>query len=92
MAGFSLDTLWDSPDHPEGFFFRSDHRPYAQIGIPVLFYTTLLHPTYHTPLDETELIDFNKLHRMTRWMYATGWEVAQADTRPSIDEGWTYSR
>lgn len=92
VAGFSLDTLWDSPDHPEGFFFRSDHRPYAEIGIPVLFYTTLLHPTYHTPLDETELIDFAKLYRMTRWMYATGWEAAQADVRPRIDAGWTYSR
>jgi hypothetical protein len=92
VAGFSLDTSWDSPDHPEGFFFRSDHRPYAEIGIPVLFYTSMLHPTYHTPKDETELLDFDKLHRMTRWMYATGWDVAQADARPSIDEGWTYSR
>jgi len=92
VAGFSIDTSWDSPDHPEGFFFRSDHRPYAEIGIPVLFYTSMLHTTYHTPLDETELLDFDKLYRMTRWMYATGWDVAQADIRPSIDEGWTYSR
>lgn len=92
VAGFSLDTSWDDPDHPEGFFFRSDHRPYAEIGIPVLFYTSMLHSTYHTPLDETELLDFDKLHRMTRWMYATGWDVAQAESRPSIDEGWTYSR
>jgi len=92
VAGFALDTLWDQPDHREGFFFRSDHRPYAQVGIPVLFYTSLLHSTYHTVEDETELLDWNKLLRITRWMYATGWSVAQADERPSIDEGWTYSR
>ena len=92
VAGFALDTLWDQPDHREGFFFRSDHRPYAQVGIPVIFYTSLLHSTYHTVDDETELLDWDKLLRMTRWMYATGWQVAQADKRPSIDEGWTYSR
>jgi hypothetical protein len=92
VAGFAIDNSWDDPDHPEGFFFRSDHRPYAEIGIPVLFYTSMLHPTYHTPNDETELIDFDKLHRFTRWIYATGWDVVQADERPAIDEGWTYSR
>jgi hypothetical protein len=92
VAGFALDTLWDQPDHREGFYFRSDHRPYAQIGIPALFYTSLLHSTYHTVDDETELLDWNKLLRVTRWMYATGWAVAQAEERPSIDEGWTYSR
>jgi len=92
VAGFALDTLWDQPEHREGFYFRSDHRPYAQVGIPALFYTTLLHPTYHTVEDETELLDWDKLLRVTRWMYATGWEIAQAETRPAIDEGWTYSR
>jgi hypothetical protein len=92
VAGFALDTLWDQPEHREGFYFRSDHRPYAQIGIPALFYTTVLHSTYHTVDDETELLDWDKLLRVTRWMYATGWAVAQAEERPRIDEGWTYSR
>jgi hypothetical protein len=92
VAGFSLDALWDHPDHREGFYFRSDHRPYAQIGIPALFYTSLLHSTYHTVEDETELLNWEKLLRVTQWMYATGWAVAQAPERPSIDEGWTYSR
>ena len=92
VAGFALDTIWDQPEHREGLFFRSDHRPYAEIGIPVLFYTTLLHPTYHTVEEETEFLDWNKLIRMTRWIYATGWSVAQAEERPRIDEGWTYSR
>ena len=72
VAGFALDTLWDQPDHREGFYFRSDPRPYAQIGIPALFYTSLLHPTYHTVEDETEFLDRDKLLRMTRWTYATG--------------------
>jgi hypothetical protein len=92
VAGFALDTLWDQPDHPEGFYFRSDHAPYAQAGIPALFYTSLLHADYHTPRDETEALDFQKLLRITRWMYATGWAVAEADEAPLIDEGWEYRR
>ncbi len=92
VAGFTLDTLWDQPGHPEGFYFRSDHAPYSQVGIPALFYTSLLHADYHTPDDETEALDFAKLHRFTEWIYATGWAVAQADARPTIDEGWTYPR
>jgi hypothetical protein len=92
VAGFVLDTLWDQPEHPEGLYFRSDHAPYSQAGIPALFYTSLLHPDYHTPWDETEALDFQKLYRFTKWIYATGWAVAQADQRPEIDAGWTYPR
>ncbi|MEJ7663724.1 MAG: M28 family peptidase [Hymenobacter sp.] len=33
---FKLDTEWDRPTHPEGWYFRSDHLPYARLGIPAL--------------------------------------------------------
>jgi len=92
VAGFALDTLWDQPSHPEGFYFRSDHAPYAQLRIPALFYTSLLHADYHTARDEPQTLDYAKLLRFTRWMYATGWSVAQADEPPAIDEGWEYRR
>src|SRR5262249_41474465 len=26
---FVIDSMWDRPTHPEGFYFRSDHAPYA---------------------------------------------------------------
>jgi hypothetical protein len=92
VSRFQLDTLWDQPDHPEGFYFRSDHAPYAQRRIPALFYTSLLHADYHTARDDAEALDYGKLLRFTRWMYATGWSVAQADRPPAIDEGWEYRR
>ncbi len=79
---FKLDTLWDRADHPEGWFFRSDHLPYARLGIPSLMYTTLLHPDYHTPKDKAANIDYTKLKKMTEWMYRTGWKVANAALRP----------
>jgi hypothetical protein len=84
---FKLDTSWDEASHPERWYFRSDHLPYAQAGIPSIFFTTLLHPDYHTPRDEAERIDINKLTKMTKWMYATGWAVANTPARPALDKG-----
>jgi len=90
--GFAIDSTWDAPSHPEGWYFRSDHLPYARAGIPAIFFTTLLHPDYHTPEDEPERIDITKLERMTRWMYATGWAVANAPQRPTVDPGFRLER
>ena len=91
-ARFALDTTWDDPAHPEGWYFRSDHLPYARAGVPAIFFTTLLHPDYHTPDDEPERIDLAKLTRMTQWMYATGWAVANAAQRPRVDPGFKLER
>lgn len=89
---FKLDTLWDKPTHPEGWYFRSDHLPYARLGIPSLMYTTLLHPDYHTPLDNAQNIDYAKLKKMAEWMYRTGWKVAMAPQRPATDPGFKLER
>ncbi len=90
--GFALDSTWDAASHPENWYFRSDHLSYARAGIPAIFFTTLLHPDYHTPRDEAERIDLSKLRRMTQWMYQTGWAVANADQRPGVDPGFKLER
>ncbi|PWA07964.1 M28 family peptidase [Flavobacterium laiguense] len=79
---FDLDKLWDKPEHPEYFFFRSDHLPYARKGIPSVFFTSVLHSQYHTPMDESENIDYLKLHKMTEWIYRTGWMLSNDPIRP----------
>lgn len=89
---FKLDTLWDRPDHIEGWFFRSDHLPYARLGIPSLMYTTLLHPDYHTPQDSPENIDYKKLKKMTDWIYRTAWKVVNAEQRPATNPDFKLER
>ncbi|KAF2328924.1 M28 family peptidase [Flavobacterium ginsenosidimutans] len=81
---FELDKLWDRPEHPEFFYFRSDHLPYARKNIPAVFFTSVLHSQYHTPMDESENIDFAKLHKMTEWIYRTGWILANELQRPKV--------
>lgn len=92
VSRFVVDSSWDRPTNPEGWYFRSDHLPYARLGIPALMFTTLLHADYHTPADRAEAIDYAKLRRMTAWMYATGWAVAQAAVRPAMDPGFRLER
>ncbi len=89
---FVIDTLWDRPSHPEGWFFRSDHLPYARLGVPALMYSTNLHDDYHTAGDIPERIDYAKLTRMARWMYLTGWYVANAPRRPATDLNFKLER
>ena len=89
---FVIDSLWDRPTHPEGWFFRSDHLPYARLGVPALMYSTNLHDDYHTAGDTPERIDYPKLTRMARWMFVTGWYVANAAKRPALDPGFRLER
>jgi hypothetical protein len=88
----TIDSSWDDPNHKEGWYYRSDHLPYARNGVPALFFTTLLHADYHTPFDNPDRIDITKLTRMTRWMYATGRLVAEADRRPAVDPAFKLER
>ena len=89
---FKLDTLYDKASHIEGWYFRSDHLPYARAGIPALFFTSLLHPDYHTPLDEASRIDTQKITRIAQWMYRTGWTLSNNSSRPALDPDFKLER
>ncbi len=88
VSKFVVDSSWDRPTHPEGWYFRSDHVPYAERSVPSLFFSSNLHADYHTPRDEPKTIDYPKLTRITKWMYMTGWMVGNTSQRPAIDPGF----
>jgi hypothetical protein len=92
VTKFTIDSSWDDPQHREGWYYRSDHLPYARAGVPALFFTTLLHSDYHTPFDNPDRIDLAKLTKMTRWMYATGRAVSEADKAPAVDPNFKLER
>lgn len=89
---FKIDESWDSVSHPEYFFYRSDHIPYARKGIPVIFYTSMLTQFYHTPLDDVDHISFEKLYKMTEWIYRTGWKISNMPVRPTYDKKTPFER
>jgi hypothetical protein len=80
-----LDYEFNDPADLEQLYFRSDHYSYAAKGIPIIFYTTGLHPDYHANTDEVSKIEFEKLARITQLVYATGERLANLDHAPERD-------
>jgi len=72
-----LTLLEDYDRGAQDLLHRSDNWPFLARGIPALFLTTGLHPDYHTPTDDVEKIDFEKLARITRLAARAAWIVAE---------------
>lgn len=66
----------------EGLYFRSDHFNFARKGVPVLFFTSGLHPDYHQVSDSPDKIDAEKEARFVQLLYYLGVEVANATAKP----------
>lgn len=64
---------------------RSDHWPFLESGVPAVWFHTGLHPDYHTPDDDPERIEYEKMTRIVRLVHQTSWEIANAETRPTLD-------
>jgi hypothetical protein len=77
---------YDDPRDSERLFYRSDHYNYAKKGIPIIFYFDGIHADYHRPTDEVEKIDFEKMEKVTRTVYATAWELANRAGRVKVDK------
>jgi hypothetical protein len=75
----TLDYELNDPADPEQVYYRSDHYSYAAKGIPIVFFTTGLHPDYHANTDEVSRIEFPKMTRITQLVFETGRRVANLD-------------
>jgi hypothetical protein len=76
-----LDYLLNNPNHPDRIYYRSDHWNYAKHGVPIIFYFDGIHVDYHKPTDTVDKIDFDKMTRVGRLVYETGWRIANLDHR-----------
>jgi hypothetical protein len=85
-ARMKFDYTYNDEKHPERFYYRSDHYNYAKHGIPIIFYFTGVHRDYHRTSDVVEKIDFEKMERIDRMIFATGWRVANLDHRLVVDK------
>jgi hypothetical protein len=81
----TLSYELNDPSDSEQLYYRSDHYSYAAKGIPVIFFTTGLHPDYHMNTDEVDRIDFDKMTRVAQLIYETGRRVADLDHFPARD-------
>ena len=65
-------------------FNGSDHFPFAMKGIPAIFFFTGLHRDYHKSTDDYEFIDFDKMLKVSRTGFLTGFKVANNKERPVV--------
>jgi len=90
--GVASSTVWekilDSIEHPDfsikkisGAPAFSDHSPFLKKGIPVIYFTTGLHPDYHTPNDDTEFINFKGMVELEAYLRNF---IRSAETLPEI--------
>lgn len=82
----NFNYKYDDPSDTSRFFFRSDHFNYAQRGIPIIFYFDGVHEDYHRPSDTPDKIDYEKMEKVTRTVFLTALELANAPTRPRVDK------
>jgi hypothetical protein len=80
-----LDYEMNDTADLEQVYYRSDHFSYAAYGIPIIFYTTGLHPDYHVNTDSVEKIEFEKMARIGQLVLDTGLRVANLDHAPARD-------
>ena len=74
-----LRLLYEMDDNPLNLIRRSDSWPFLARGVPAVFFTTGLHPDYHTPEDRPEKLDYPKMERVTRLAFLTAWDAANSD-------------
>jgi len=80
---------YNDVNHPERYFYRSDHISFARKDIPVLFYSTGTHADYHMLTDDPERIDYEKFRRMTAFSFMVGYNVADHKGAITVDNPMT---
>lgn len=69
---------------PEQGFAGSDHLPFMQRGIPVMFLHTGITDTYHTPEDDFETINCEGALKVIEFTEDLLWDLASLPERPKF--------
>ncbi|MBL8752710.1 MAG: M20/M25/M40 family metallo-hydrolase [Planctomycetes bacterium] len=76
------ETLGLSFESGDKYYERSDHFNFAKKGIPVVFFCNGEHEDYHQVTDHADKLSGEKMEKIARLAFWTGWAVANADDRP----------
>lgn len=57
----------------------SDHAPFYKKNIPFAFFTSGIHPDYHTVRDNPDLINCQKIEKIAKLVYKTALHIVNSD-------------
>jgi Zn-dependent M28 family amino/carboxypeptidase len=83
-AAYGLELKLRYDNNTSNLLRRSDHWPFLQNGVPAVWFHNGLHPDYHTVDDDADRIEYAKMERIVRLVHQTSWDLANAETRPTI--------
>ena len=61
------------------YYQRSDHYNFARKGIPVVFFCNGEHEDYHKVTDTADKLDGDKMQKIARLAFWTGWLIASGE-------------
>ena len=82
---FRFDYMYEDIKHPDFFFFRSDHFPYIQYGIPGVWLFCGTTEDYHQVTDTVDRVDYGKMARVARLTYRAALEIGDMPGKLSLD-------
>jgi len=65
-------------------YFPSDHQIFFRYNIPVVLFTSGLHPEYHRSGDTANLLDYAEMEQRMGYIYAFLLQVANIEMLPSL--------
>ncbi|MBN2572371.1 MAG: M28 family peptidase, partial [Ignavibacteriales bacterium] len=68
-----LDVNYRPSENPRG---GSDHTPFAEKDVPIFYFMAGFHTEYHTPVDEVDKVNYNKMAEIIKVGFLNIWEIA----------------
>jgi hypothetical protein len=83
VVGLNLTYKWDLDSYNQ-ILFRSDQYPFLLHDIPAVWWFTGFHPDYHQVTDTVEKINFEKMAKILKLAYLSGFEFADEQNTPRL--------
>jgi len=83
-AGLDITYKWDL-DAYNRVLFRSDQYPFLLHDVPAIWWFTGFHPDYHQITDTVEKINFEKMVKILKLAYLSGFEFADEQNPPRLE-------
>jgi hypothetical protein len=84
VVGLKLTYKWDFDAYNQ-ILFRSDQYPFLMHDIPAVWWFTGFHPDYHQVTDTVEKINFEKMAKIVKLAYLSGFEFADEPHTPKLE-------
>jgi Peptidase family M28 len=83
--GLTLDYVYESPGHPDRFFFRSDQYPYIRYGIPGVWFFCGTTDDYHQEGDVAAKADYAKMEKVSELVFRVARDIGNKPALLALD-------